>query len=342
MEHQDFTPEKLRESEAKFRMLVERANEGVIIVQDGMIIYANPYMSDICGFAPAELMGQPFHRFIDAGSLAMMLDRHKRRNRGESVIATYETVLKNKFSERVHVDININEFISEGKTTYLTVIHDITKHKAMEEKLRTALARVSHAMNGTIQAIGMVLEMRDPYTAGHQHRVSDLARSIAAELGMSEDQMDTIRVAGTLHDIGKIAVPAEILAKPTPLTDIEWELIKKHPGVAYDILKTVDFPWAIADIVHQHHERLDGTGYPQGLKGDGILPEAKILAVADVTEAMISHRPYRAALDLESVLAELSRYKGVWYDPDAVDACIKLFKEKGFAFRTRAGTGRPR
>lgn len=333
--------ERLRESEQKFRGLVERADEGIVIVQDGSIIYVNPYMEKICGFKPEEFIGKPFHSFVATDSVEMMVDRHKRRNLGESVISSYETVLKNKYSKRVHVDININEFTSEGKTAYLTVIHDITKHKEVEDRLRAALEKLRHAMNGTIQAISMILETRDPYTAGHQRRVSDLAHSIATELGLSEEQLDAIRIAGILHDLGKIAVPAEILTKPTSLTSAEFDLIKSHSRVAYDILKTIDFPWAVADIVHQHHERINGSGYPQGLKGDQILLESKILAVADVVEAMISHRPYRAGRSLEAALAEISQYKGKLYDPEAVEACIKLFKEKGFDFPNWAKSGHP-
>ncbi len=332
---QKLNEEKLRESEQKFKGLIERASEGIVIVQDGLILYANPYMEELCGFKLEEFIGNPFHKYVATDSVEMMMDRHKRRNLGESVIPSYETVLKNKYSKRIPVDININEFTSEGKTTYLTVIHDITKHKGVEDQLRATLEKLRHAMNGTIQAISMILETRDPYTAGHQRRVSDLARSIAVDMGLSAEQIDAIRIAGILHDIGKIAVPAEILTKPTSLTPAEFELIKSHSRVAYDILKTVDFPWAIAEIVHQHHERLNGSGYPQGLKGDHILIEAKILAVADVTEAMVSDRPYRAARSLEVALNELSQYKGILFDPKATDVCVRLFKEKGFDFHKK-------
>ncbi len=332
---QKLNEEKLRESEQRFKGLVERASEGIVIIQDGLIRYANPYMEEICGYNNEEFLGEPFHKFVATDSVEMVLDRHKRRNLGESVITCYETVLRNKYSKKVHVDITINEFICEGKTTYLTVIHDITKHKEVEDQLRTTLKKLRHAMNGTIQAISMILETRDPYTAGHQRRVSDLARSIAVDMGLSAEQIDAIRIAGILHDIGKIAVPAEILTKPTSLTPAEFELIKSHSRVAYDILKTVDFPWAIAEIVHQHHERLNGSGYPQGLKGDQILIEAKILAIADVTEAMVSDRPYRAARSLEVALNELSQCRGILFDPKAIDICIKLFKEKGFNFHKK-------
>jgi putative nucleotidyltransferase with HDIG domain len=172
--------------------------------------------------------------------------------------------------------------------------------------------------------------MKDPYTSGHQQRVSDLARAIATEMGLSADRQDFIRTASTIHDIGKIAIPTEILSNPTKLTALEFNLIKTHPQSGYDILKDIDFPWPVADIVLQHHERMDGSGYPQGLKEDDILLEARILAIADVVEAIAFHRPYRPAMGINLALEEISRNKGILYDAEAVDACLKLFREKDY------------
>ena len=172
--------------------------------------------------------------------------------------------------------------------------------------------------------------MKDPYTAGHQRRVSDLARSIATEMRLSADQQDFVRTAANIHDIGKIAIPTEILSKPTKLTELEFSLIKTHAESGYNILKDIEFPWPVADVVLQHHERMDGSGYPQGLKGDDILLEARILAIADVVEAIASHRPYRPAYRIDFALKEISENKGSLYDADAVDACLKLFQEKGY------------
>ena len=195
-----------------------------------------------------------------------------------------------------------------------------------------AEAAVRRILESTIQVISMIAEIRDPYTSGHQHRVAALACAIAEELGFVEDQLEEIRVAGLLHDIGKISIPAEILACPRKLTDLEFEMIKAHPQVACDILKDIEFPWPIADIVLQHHERLDGSGYPNGLKGDEILLEARVLAVADVVEAMASHRPYRAALGIDKALEEISENRGVKYDAKVAEACLKLFAEGVFSF----------
>jgi HD-GYP domain-containing protein (c-di-GMP phosphodiesterase class II) len=187
------------------------------------------------------------------------------------------------------------------------------------------------ALRATVQAISITVEMRDPYTSGHQQRVADLARAIAKEMGLSEDWQDFIFTASTIHDIGKIAIPAEILSKPTKLIDLEFNLIKTHSQSGYDILKDIEFPWPVADVVLQHHERMDGSGYPQGLKGDDILLEARILAIADVVEAITFHRPYRPAIGINLALEEISRNKGILYDAAAVDACLKLFREKGYA-----------
>ena len=202
---------------------------------------------------------------------------------------------------------------------------DISRRLRAERQLRDAL-------DGTIEAIGLTTETRDPYTAGHQRNVTELAVAIAKEMACDATMIDGVRAAGLMHDIGKMAIPAEILSKPSRLTETELALIQMHPQVAYDILKMVAFPWPVAEIVRQHHERLDGNGYPRGLSGDEIRIEARILSVADVVEAIASHRPYRAALGIDVALAEIEQGRGTTYDARAVDACLRLFREKHFAF----------
>jgi HD-GYP domain-containing protein (c-di-GMP phosphodiesterase class II) len=172
--------------------------------------------------------------------------------------------------------------------------------------------------------------MKDQYTAGHQPRVTQLACAIAEEMGLSKDQIEGIRMAASIHDVGKIMVPAEILNKPGPLTEIQYEMIKMHPRAGYDILKGLKLPWPIAQIILQHHERMDGSGYPQGLSGEEIMVEARILGVANVVEAMNAHRPYRPAYDIQEALAEILKNKGTFYDSAVVEACLRLFTEKGF------------
>jgi putative nucleotidyltransferase with HDIG domain len=239
-----------------------------------------------------------------------------------------------------------------------------TAHKGVEEELRRTHVKLERTLQGTVNALVSAVEMRDPYTAGHQRRVAQLACAIAKEMGLSEEQIQAIQMAAVIHDIGKINVPSEILSKPGRLSEtefnlvkthpqaghdilsvpaenlsktgrlsqIEFSLIKAHPQVGYEVLKAIDFPWPVAQIVLQHHERLDGSGYPQQLSGEEVMLEARILAVADVVEAMSSHRPYRPPRGIDKALEEISQNRGILYDPEVVDACLKLFTEKGFAF----------
>ncbi|MDO9011888.1 MAG: GAF domain-containing protein [Gallionella sp.] len=199
-------------------------------------------------------------------------------------------------------------------------------------KNQEQLVQLQDSLDDTVQAIATIVEMRDPYTAGHQIRVADLAMTIARQMGLSEEQVHAIHLAGIVHDLGKIQIPAEILSKPGKITDIEYSLIKIHPQAGYGILKGINFPWPIALMVLQHHERLDGSGYPQGLKGDAILLGARILAVADVIEAISAHRPYRPGLGIEAALAEITKNREIFYDPQAVDACLTIFREQHYSF----------
>lgn len=197
------------------------------------------------------------------------------------------------------------------------------RDQALEQQLRYQ-QQLQDGLKDTVEAIASTVEMRDPYTAGHQRRVADLASAIAGKMGLPHEEVYAIHLAGIVHDLGKISIPAEILSKPARLSEIEYSFIKTHPQVGHDILKDIDFPWPVAQMVLQHHERMDGSGYPQGLKGDAILPAARILAVADVLEAMVSHRPYRAGLGLEAAMQEIREHRGTRYDPAVVDAALQL------------------
>ncbi len=242
---------------------------------------------------------------------------------GERELRKIHDDLEGRIEQRTIELIKLNEQLKQ----------DIVRRENAEAEAQSTLAKLRSAMGGVVQAMALTVERRDPYTAGHQRRVSDLARGVAAEMGLSSHQIDGIRMAGLIHDLGKICVPAEILSKPGQLTEVEHTLIKDHPQVGYEILKGIEFPWPVAQIVLQHHERIDGSGYPAGLVGDGIIIEAKTLAVADVVEAMASHRPYRPTLGRDMALEEISKNRGVKYDPYVVDACVKLLTEKGFKFR---------
>lgn len=223
--------------------------------------------------------------------------------------------------------------IADNLAYGIMALHSRTERYRAESEAKTSLDKLRKALGAIIQVLEQTVEIRDPYTAGHQRRVADLARAIAEAMGLSEDRKDGIRIAGIIHDIGKIYVPAEILSKPRRLSQIEFNLIKTHSQVGYDVLKAIDFPWPVAKIVLQHHERIDGSGYPHNLRGDEIMLEAKILGVADVVEAMASHRPYRPALGVDAALQEISQNKGILYEPAVVDACIRVFREDNFTFK---------
>jgi PAS domain S-box-containing protein/putative nucleotidyltransferase with HDIG domain len=207
---------------------------------------------------------------------------------------------------------------------------EITELKQAEQKLKDTLDSLKKAVNTTIQVMVSAVETRDPYTAGHQLRVADLACAIAGEMGLAQEKREGIRMAGSIHDIGKLSIPAEILVKPTKLSAIEFSLIKEHSRKGYEMLQDVESSWPLAEIVYQHHERMDGSGYPRNLKGDDILMEARIMAVSDVVESMASHRPYRPTLGMGAALEEILKNRGILYDPLVVDTCLKLFHEKGY------------
>jgi putative nucleotidyltransferase with HDIG domain/PAS domain S-box-containing protein len=222
--------------------------------------------------------------------------------------------------------------IGEKSVGRVWSFRDITKHKRAEEALKQSFEKVKKVLGGTVYALAEMSQRRDPYTGSHQRRVSQLSCAIAHQMGLPENQIEGVRMAALLHDIGKMYVPSEILTKPGQISDLETGIIETHAQVGYEILQTIEFPWPVAKTVLQHQERLNGSGYPAGLSGEEILLEARILAVADVVEAMSSHRPYRATLGLKKALNEISQNRGILYDPNVVDACLILFTDKTFEF----------
>ncbi|MDY6851314.1 MAG: response regulator [Thermodesulfobacteriota bacterium] len=236
----------------------------------------------------------------------------------------YEEVIKGGASDFIQKPLGFKELLIR--------LERVLERSRVEEKLRQSLIKFKRVLEATVNALASALEKRDPYTAGHQRRVTSLAYAMAKDMNLSEKQIEGIRIAGLLHDIGKISVPTDILNKPGRLSEAEFNLIKEHPRNGYEILADIEFEEPIAQIVFQHHERMDGSGYPQGLADGEIILEARILAVADVVEAIASHRPYRPALGIDIALDEISKNKGVIYDPQVVDTCLNLFNGMDFQF----------
>jgi len=320
----------LRESEAKYRSLFENSKDVVFICsKDGYIIDINSAALDLLGYTKKEELPTKLGFLCATPSNRIEL---LSRIQSQDFLKDYPVDLRRKDNTIVHTLITaVARKDKDGKIVgYGGIIRDVTELRRNEEELKRTLNNLRKALGATIHAMALTVETRDPYTAGHQRRVANLARAIAQEMGLPADQIDGIRMSAAIHDLGKISVPAELLSKPSRLTEIEFALIKTHPKVGYEILKTIEFPWPVAQIVLQHHERIDGSGYPQGLSDKDILLEAKILGVADVVEAMASHRPYRAALGIDKAIEEISKNKGILYEPDVVDACLKLFLKKGY------------
>lgn len=250
------TEEALRASEEKYRVLVENANEAIIVAQDGMFKFANPKAVQITAYSKEELTSGSFVKFIYPDDQEMVMERHLKKLKGEELPHPYSFRIIDKEGNIKWLEINAVLITWEGRPAILNFLIDITERKKAQEKLRRSLKKLRKSLGAVIQAMALTVEMRDAYTAGHQRRMTDLARAIATEMQLSEHHIDGIRMAGTIHDIGKIGVPAEILNRPIHLTDIEFNLIKIHPLVGYNILKQIKFPWPVAKIVLQHHERM--------------------------------------------------------------------------------------
>jgi PAS domain S-box-containing protein/putative nucleotidyltransferase with HDIG domain len=326
----------LRESEAQFRAIFDQAAVGVALVDSptGGFLKINQKFCDILGLTPEETTGKNFMAIIHPDDLQSILDKMHKLQYGGVRYFSRET----RFCQKDGVPVSVNLTVSavqempEATKYYIAVVEDITQRQRAEIEVRQGLNKLRQALSGTVSALANTVEIKDPYTAGHQRRVAELACAIAQEIGLSRDHVEGMQVLSFLHDIGKIALPAEILSRPGKISTVEFNLIKSHPEVGYGILKDIEFPWPVAQAVLQHHERLDGSGYPAGLRGNAIIREAKILAVADVVEAMASHRPYRPSLGIEAALEEINKYKGNLFDSEAVGACLRLFREKGFSF----------
>lgn len=334
----DVTEEKMakmavEESERRFRSVVENFPDGIAIHKDFRVIYVNPSALKMWGgSSPEEIIGKNIFDFVHPDFHEMVKERISfmlKENTG--VPFTEERfILKNGYP--LDVEVTAMPVLFGGEKAILTIVRDITERKRIQRQLESSLEQVNRIIESTIQAMGKIVETKDPYTAGHHKRTTILAMAVARELGFHEDTIKGLKTASLVHDIGKIFVPSEILNKPGPINGIEFEMIKLHPQYGYEILKMIDFPWPVAEIVYQHHEMMNGSGYPRGLRGDKILPEARILAIADFVEALSSHRPYRPAKGVDYALNEIKQNRGTLFWEEAVDAVLKLFQEKGFKF----------
>ena len=327
--------EALHQSEERFRNLVENTSDWVWEVDTtGVYTYVGPRVRNMLGYDPEEVVGKtPFH-FMTARESARVAGMFESCVTTKKPFAFVENVCLHKDGHAVFVEKSAVPFFDAAGNIcgYRGIDRDITERKRAEEQLQDSCRKLEDTLDGVIQAMAVTVEIRDRHTAGHQRRVTELAHAIAKELGLSKERSRAVRIAGLLHDLGKITIPTEILSKPGRLTEMEFAIIRTHPKAGYEILKSIEFPWPVADIVVQHHERIDGSGYPSGLKGDQSALEARILAVADVVEAMASHRPYRPALGIGQAIQEITDNRGRLYDANVVDACLAVFNRGSFRF----------
>lgn len=339
---------ELRESQRRLADTIESLPDATMVIdRQGRIMYWNREMVELTGFPAIDMVGRgnyeyalPFYGIRRPILIDMIIDPqvniethymyiHKEGN----VLFTETKTIPFEGRARILWGRAAPLFDTKGEIVgAIESVRDITDRKEAEEDLKRSHERLEAIFSGTVSALAVTTEKRDQYTAGHQHRVATLACEIAREMGLTEKVIDDIKIAGTLHDIGKLYVPLDILSQSSRLTDIEQLFVKTHPAAGYDIVKNIPFEGPIAEIILEHHERMDGSGYPRGLKGDEILLEARILSVADVVEAMSSHRPYRPALGVDKALEEIEKNAGRLYDRDTVEACVKVIKENRFEF----------
>jgi len=324
----------LAEQEARFRAMAEQSTVGIYTVDQRKFAYINPHGASVFGYTVDEIIGQPPEFLVSEDSLALAMENVRRREAGEVQQLRYSLKGRRKDGSTLTLSIDSTTVVLDGRNVIMGVLQDISEQVEADRKIRDYVARIETMIDGTVHAISTMVEMRDPYTSGHELRVGELAAAIAGEMGLGAQIQRGLRLAGAVHDVGKLAVPAEILSKPGKLTRPEFDLVKAHAAQGYEMLKGIDSPWPLADVAHQHHERIDGTGYPRGLKGEAICLEARILAVADVVESMSSHRPYRPQVGIERALEEIQQGRGTAYDAAAADACLRLFHDKGYKLPT--------
>lgn len=322
-----------RVEDDRFRALVETTSD-LIWELNGKAVYTyiSPQVYDILGYRPDEVLGKTPFDFVTLQEARRLTKTIMAAIASVQPFRIVQVPNLHKNGQTVFLETSgVPFFDSEGRLVGYRGIHrDVTQRRAAEEQVQQTIKKLESTVESVIQAISLTVEMRDHYTAGHQKRVNQLACAIAREMHLPMERLQIIRVAGLLHDFGKIFVPTEILIKPGKLNELEFSLIRSHPQSGYHVLKSIEFPWPIADIILQHHERMDGSGYPSHLRGEEIGVEARILAVADVVEAMTFHRSYRPALGLDAALREINKNKSTLYDPKVAEACLDTFLDRSF------------
>jgi PAS domain S-box-containing protein/putative nucleotidyltransferase with HDIG domain len=321
----------LRASETRYRRLFETAQDGILLINadTAQIEDVNPYLIKMLNYTYEEFLGKKLWEVGPFKDIAQSKEMFQ-EIQSKGYVRYEDLPLKTKGGISIEVEFVSNSYDVEGTKVIQCNIRDISERKLAEGVTHRYHEQLKLALMNTVEVATIISEIRDPYTAGHEKRVAKIASAIGAELGLDEIRQEGLRVAGYLHDVGKIGIPAEILSKPGKISPIEFQLIQGHAQASYDVLHKMEWPWPVAEVALQHHERMDGSGYPQGLKGDAILLEARIMAVADVIEAMSSHRPYRPAIGIDKALAEIERGRGTKFDIPVVDACLRLFRAKAF------------
>ena len=332
----------LKSSEESYRLLAESVNDLIWKADlDLKFTYVSQSVIRMLGYSPEELLNVKIEKLLTKDSIRRLHEFYNKvihKKEGNNHINSKSQMIEleqvKKSGATVWTEISVSLIYDSNKHVngFMGVTRNITERKTAEKKIAQSFKDLRNLLEASIQAMGKATEIKDPYTAGHQRRVSILSYEISKRMNLPEEKCEGVRLAAAIHDFGKIYVPAEILSKPGILSENELCIIKSHPEVGFDILKTIDFPWPIAKIVLQHHERINGSGYPNGIKGDKISIEAKIISVADVVEAMASHRPYRPALGLKEAIKEIKKNKGILYDPKVVDICIEIITSVNFKF----------
>lgn len=326
--------EQLRESELRFRQLAENISEAFWLADQSTseVLYVSPAYEEIWGRSAQALLSSPSD-WLEAVHPEDR-DRVREAFETERTAGTYDEeyrIVRPDGSQRWIRDRAFPVRDDSGRVVRVAgIAENVTERKNMEAELERTVARLRRAVQSAIEVASKIIELRDPYTHGHEHRVGEIAAAIATEMGLPPDVVEGVRVAGYLHDVGKVGIPTEILSRPTRLAPAELAIVREHAQKSYEILQGMEFPWPVAEAAWQHHERLDGSGYPRGLKGEQIIVEARILAVADTVEAMASHRPYRPACGPEAALLEVEAGSGTRFDPLVVQACLNLFRVKGY------------